>query len=63
MSLRQSAEDFTIRMENVLDELHNAIEQADVDSQRTGLAALVGLLEMLKSEIMHGEDDAEDRGC
>lgn len=59
--LRQSAEDFVIRTENVLDELHNAIEQADVDSQRTALAALVGLLEMLKSEIEHGEDDAEDR--
>lgn len=60
MTLRQSAEEFAGRMENVLDDLHLAIEEADVDMQERAFAALVGLLETLKSEITHGDDNGAD---
>lgn len=56
MTLKQSAEAFVERMGNVLDDMHVAIEARDTADQRTALAALVGLVEMLKAEV----DDAED---
>lgn len=58
--MSQSADQFVRRMENVLDDLHLAIEEADVDMQERAFAALVGLLEMLKSEIVHGDDNGDD---
>jgi hypothetical protein len=60
MSLQQSTRQFIERIGHVLDELHNAIEEREVDGQHSSLAALVGLVEMLKSEIEHGDDDEED---
>lgn len=56
MTLKQSAEAFVERMGNVLDDMHAAIEARDTADQHTALAALVGLVEMLKAEI----DDTED---
>ena len=51
MALKQAAEVFIERVTNVLDDMHVAIEARDIDDQRTALAALVGLAEMLKAEI------------
>lgn len=56
MALKQSTEECIVRVTNVLDDLYAAIEEHNIEDQRTALAALVGLMEMLKSEI----DDAED---
>lgn len=56
MTLKQSAEAFVERMSNVLDDMYVAIEARDTADQHTALAALIGLVEMLKSEI----DDTED---
>lgn len=60
MTLRQSAEEYIERMNGVLDDMYVAIEARDTAAQHTALAALIGLLEMLKSEIEHGDDEAED---
>ena len=56
MTLRQSTEEFVERMSGVLDDLYVAIEARDTAAQHTAMAALIGLLEMLKSEIDHGDD-------
>jgi molecular chaperone GrpE (heat shock protein) len=56
MALKQSAEEFCERMSNVCDDLYVAIEAKNTADQHTALAALIGLVEMLRSEI----DDAED---
>jgi hypothetical protein len=61
MSLQQSTRQFVERISHVLDELHNAIEEREVDGQHSSLAAIVGLVEMLKSEIEHG-DEEDDNG-
>lgn len=55
-TLKQAAEEFCERMSNVLDDLYVAIEACDTVGQHTALAALVGLVEMLKAVI----DDEED---
>jgi molecular chaperone GrpE (heat shock protein) len=60
VALRQAAEEFCERMSNVLDDLYIAIEARNTADQHTALAALIGLVEMLKSEIEHGEDDDGD---
>jgi hypothetical protein len=49
MKLYQIIDEFIPRFEDVLDDLHEAIESASVDDQRTAFAAMVGLMEMLKS--------------
>jgi hypothetical protein len=41
----------------VLDDMYVAIEARNTADQHTALAALIGLVEMLRSEIEHGEDD------
>jgi hypothetical protein len=56
VTLKQSAGEFVERIGNVLDDMYVAIESRDTVDQHTALAALIGLVEMLKSEI----DDAED---
>jgi hypothetical protein len=56
MILQQSAEEFVERMSNVLDDMYVAIEARDTAAQHTALAALIGLVEMLKSEIEHEEE-------
>jgi hypothetical protein len=60
MTLKQSAGEFVERMSNAIDDMYVAIEARDTAAQHTALAALIGLTEMLKSEIEHGDDDAED---
>jgi hypothetical protein len=60
MTLKQSAGEFVERMSNAIDDMYVAIEARDTASQHTALAALIGLVEMLKSEIEHGDDEAED---
>jgi len=57
MTLQQAAEEFCERMGNVCDDLYVAIEARDTAAQHTALAALIGLVEMLRSEIEHGEDE------
>jgi hypothetical protein len=61
MSLQQSTRQFVERMNHVLENMHNAIEDRDVDEQHAALAAIVGLVEMLRSEIEHGEEE-DDNG-
>jgi molecular chaperone GrpE (heat shock protein) len=56
MALKQATEEFMERVTNVLDDLHVAIEARNTTDQHTALAALIGLIEMLKAEV----DDAED---
>ena len=56
MSLQQSTRQFVERITHVLEKLHNAIENHDTDEQHAALAAIVGLVEMLKSEIEHGDE-------
>lgn len=56
MTLKRSAEEFCERMGNVLDDMYVAIEARNTTDQHTALAALIGLVEMLKSEV----DDTED---
>lgn len=55
MALKQAAETFVERALDVMDDMHIAIEARNISDQHVALAALVGLLEMLKAEI----DDAE----
>lgn len=57
MTLKQAAEEFVERMSNVLDDMHIAIEARNTADQHTALAALVGLVEMLKAEIDDTEED------
>jgi hypothetical protein len=57
MTLRQSAEEYVRRTNDALDDLFVAIETRDTSKQHTALAALIRLLEMLKSELEHGKDD------
>ena len=57
MSLQQSTRQFVERITHVLEKLHNAIEDRDVDEQHAALAAIVGLVEMLRSEIEHGDEE------
>jgi hypothetical protein len=59
MTLRQSVEQYIERMTNVLDDLFVSIETRNTGDQHVALAALIGLLEMLKSESLHS-DDAEE---
>jgi hypothetical protein len=61
MRLRQQfVEDFIGCTEIALDDLHSAITDANIDDQRTALMTLVGLLELLKSEIARQGDNAEN---
>jgi hypothetical protein len=57
MTLQQSTRQFVERVNHVLEKLHNAIEDRDVDEQHAALAAIVGLVEMLRSEIEHGDEE------
>jgi hypothetical protein len=59
MTLHESTEAYIHRCTDALDDLFIAIETRDTAKQHTALAALIGLLEMLKSELKHGEDDNE----
>ena len=60
-SLHQLAiEEFIRRINHVLEELHNAIENKDTDDQHSALAAIVGLVEMLKTELKYGDDEDEE---
>jgi hypothetical protein len=60
MTLRESTEAYIHRCTYALDDLFIAIETRDTAKQHTALAALIGLLEMLKSEIEHDKDDHGD---
>jgi hypothetical protein len=57
--LRQSVEQYVERMTDVLDDLFVSIETRNTSDQHVALAAAIGLLEMLKSESLHG-DSVED---
>jgi hypothetical protein len=57
MTLRESTEAYIHRCTDALDDLFIAIEARDTAKQHTTLAALIGLLEMLKSELEHGENE------
>jgi hypothetical protein len=57
VTLRQSTEIYITRTNDALDELLIAIESRDTSKLHVALAALIGLLEMLKSELEHGEDE------
>jgi hypothetical protein len=59
MTLRQSVEQYIERMTDVLDDIFLAIETRNTSDQHVALAAAIGLLEMLKSEAMHGNDAEE----
>jgi hypothetical protein len=59
MTLQQSTEQFVERMGGALDDMYIAIETRDTAAQHVALAALVGLLEMLKSELDHGDEEEE----
>ena len=54
-------EEFVRRINYVLEDLHNAIENKNIDDQHSALAAIVGLVEMLKLEIKHGDDENENK--
>jgi hypothetical protein len=58
VKLRQSVNNFLERMNTVTGEMHEAIEQADVDAQQMALDAIIGLCEMLKSAAEN--NDSED---
>jgi hypothetical protein len=55
--LRQSTQEYITRTNDALDEMLIAIESRDTSKLHVALAALIGLLEMLKSEVQHSEDD------
>jgi hypothetical protein len=57
MTLRESTEAYIHRCTDALDDLFAAIESRDANKQHTALAALIGLLEMLKSELDHDDDE------
>jgi hypothetical protein len=57
MRLRQATIEYIDRATNVLDDMFIAIETRDAAKQHTALASLIGLLEMLKSELEHGKGD------
>jgi hypothetical protein len=59
MTLKQSAGEFVERMSNAIDDMYVAIEARDTAAQHTALAALIGLVEMLRSEVDHGEDEED----
>jgi hypothetical protein len=58
--LQEAVEAYTQRALNALDLMFAAIESRDSAKQHTALAALVGLLEMLKSVADHPESGEED---
>jgi hypothetical protein len=60
MTLRQSVGQYIERAMNATDDMFIAIETRDVAAQHTALAAQIGLLEMLRSELEHGEDNDVD---
>jgi len=55
--LRDAVTEFIERMDDAIGQLHEAIATADVDAQHTAFAAIVGLVEMLKSAAENGEPD------
>jgi 23S rRNA maturation mini-RNase III len=57
--LQEAVKAYIQRAMNVMDDMFIAIEARDTARQHTSLAALIGLLEMLKSEADHGENDEE----
>jgi hypothetical protein len=57
--LRQSTEEYIERCTDALDEMFIAIETRDTSKQHISLAALIGLLEMLKSEVEKAEDEED----
>jgi hypothetical protein len=58
--LRHSIDNFTERMGGALDDMYVAIEARDTAAQHVALAALVGLLEMLRAELNHADDEEEE---
>ena len=56
MALKHSVHTYIQRSLNAMDDMFIAIETRDTAKQHTALAALIGLVEMLRSEIEHGED-------
>lgn len=49
--LKQAVKTYLQRTLNVMDDMFIAIEARDTAKQHTALAALIGLIEMLRSEI------------
>jgi len=58
--LQEAVKAYVQRALNAMDEMFIAIETRDTAKQHTALAALVGLLEMLKSVADHPESGEED---
>lgn len=56
MSLEQSVKIYIQRCFDALDDMFIAIETRDAAKQHTALAALIGLIEMLRSEAEYGSD-------
>ena len=59
MSIKQSVHTYIQRSLNAMDDMFVAIETRDTAKQHVALAALIGLIEMLKSEIEHGDDEED----
>jgi hypothetical protein len=59
-NLRQSVDIYIQRALDALDDMFTAIEARDAAGQHTALAALVGLIEMLRSVIDNGDDEENE---
>jgi DNA-directed RNA polymerase subunit L len=57
--LKEAVSQFIERMEDVTTRLHNAIEDGDADAQHAALAAIVGLIEMLRSAADNVGDEPD----
>jgi 23S rRNA maturation mini-RNase III len=58
--LQEVVKAYVQRALNAMDDMFIAIEVRDTAKQHTALAALIGLLEMLKAELERGGDDNGD---
>jgi hypothetical protein len=57
--LKDTAQDFITRMEDILLQLDEAIAAADVDAQHAAYEAIIGQLEILKSAADYGGDERD----
>jgi len=62
MSIKQSVHTYIQRSLNAMDDMFIAIEKKDTAKQHTALAALIGLVEMLRSEVDRGDDEEDHNG-
>ena len=60
--LQEAVKAYVQRALNAMDDMFIAVETRDTAKQHTALAALIGLLEMLKSISDHPESEEDDNG-